>query len=83
MRRGHDDAASARERRVEVLASVHRHALDHLVPRKVAQDQEVDQHAAIVLKCTPGDAGRARIGTVHTQHGGIVVERSAALPDVE
>src|SRR3989442_2600767 len=80
MGHGHDRPATAGKRGVEVLPAVIGHALQELLGGEAADEQEVSEHAPVILKSAPGDPRDPRIGPVHAEDGRIVVQRRATLP---
>ena len=68
---------------VEASASVKGDAVDQLFRGQAAHQDEVDEHAAIVLKRAHGHARDVRIRPVESQCGRVVVERRSPLRSAE
>src|SRR4029077_8469938 len=80
---GHEPPAAAGKRRVEAIASIEGDALDELFRGEAAHQNEIDEHAAVVLKCAPGHACDLWVGALHSQRCRVVVERGTALRPAE
>jgi hypothetical protein len=83
VRDGHDRPASPGQRGVKVLAAIDGHAFDELVGSEAAHEDEVDEHATVVLEGAPGDPRDLGVGPIPAERGRVVVQGSAALDGAE
>jgi hypothetical protein len=61
MGNGHDHAVTSRERGVEVIATINAHPLHEIVTREAADEQEVHEHATVVLEGATRDTPDLRV----------------------
>src|SRR5260370_2425757 len=80
---GHDRPSPLGERRIEMLAPVHAHALHDLFGAEAAHQQEVGEHAAVVLKRAERHPGNLTVRALAAERGRVVLQRGAPLARAE
>src|ERR1700694_5455079 len=83
MRHSHDRPAAFGERGVEMFDAIDGHSSDGLLGSESAHQQEVHEHAPVVLKGPPRDARDLWVRGVAAEDRSIVVQSRPALAGAE